>query len=811
MTSKAAKRAKRRAKRNRAARRRGLDFSDLPRPLRLMMESQQELAGYIERATDLPSASALALANLRQSVSEIVDKMRNHDSLDVLESIVYLNLMSDPEEYRETDHEGSAAVVELVALIAGSGTVVGNAAQPGAYDMKDQPEVDGVQACGMTALNAASKWRLFEALQDENPTSGLSFQTVIRETSLRNTSYPHMLRQTLDAIFSHDDVIADCVAATGSTPTEIFRVLDAAYSVRERRWNERLLGLERVHAIYLRWQEGDRSELTEAEAIEALGAVWANPANAAILDIPEVAAETGLPPDKIESILDLFTSSLEHDSAVDLVERFFRGDNPLRLRPILRHPSGRRLVVHESLLLPAFRERIEEALKIAGRTDRYLRRRAKDLEDAALSHLKSMLPNSIVHGSFEYFIPHPEKPNEVEPSSFTKFVESDGLIIVDDVALIVEAKSGALSQRARSGDSKRLGQDLTKLVSDAASQAERMRERITKDGGLRLRNRTWLDLSGIREIYSVTITLDDLAGIVTVTDELVRAGLLPGINLPWTVSIHDLRIIGELVERPAELLLYLRRRTLPELTRTFLATDELDFFLHMLRAGLYVEPDPEILAREIPNIPPTADQRRRFKKQRTQFLTSRTVPLDDWYFYQLGSKKTPAEKPRLNVQADLLRLVDEIRDSGLPGWLSTSTSLLSCDETTRQDFIEYGSKLAQATRIDRQPHTLTVILGDRRQNFTVLVWACRPSNVTKQSFDRHHLRYLAAKKHQAQALRAAIIVFNEDGTFSHLLFDNREPGPNPELDADVSTFGLTKLTDMNRAQTMRRLTKILGD
>jgi hypothetical protein len=41
---------------------------------------------------------------------------------------------------------------------------------------------------------------------------------------------------------------------------------------------------------------------------------------------------------------------------------FFQGRSPLRVRPILRDPDGSSVVVHGGLLIPAIRERVEQAL-----------------------------------------------------------------------------------------------------------------------------------------------------------------------------------------------------------------------------------------------------------------------------------------------------------------------------------------------------------------------------------------------------------------------------------------------------------------
>ena len=110
---------------------------------------------------------------------------------------------------------------------------------------------------------------------------------------------------------------------------------------------------------------------------------------------------------------------------------------------------------------------------------------------------------------------------------------------------------------------------------------------------------------------------------------MVAAGLLSDSALPWTVSLHDLRVICELIDRPAELLLYLRRRTEPDITRRFHAVDELDFFLHFFAGQLYAEPDPDRVHRELPQLgTPSVRDRRQRRQQGLELLTSRTDALD---------------------------------------------------------------------------------------------------------------------------------------------------------------------------------------
>lgn len=119
-------------------------------------------------------------------------------------------------------------------------------------------------------------------------------------------------------------------------------------------------------------------------------------------------------------------------------------------------------------------------------------------------------------------------------------------------------------------------------MTRAAEQAGRLKERMEKDRGFRLRDGTWVNTENVREIHTMAVSLEDLSGVSTATADMLRAGLLDAESIPWTVSLNDLRLIVELVDPSAVavFLLYLRRRRHPEATVVFAAVDELDFFLN---------------------------------------------------------------------------------------------------------------------------------------------------------------------------------------------------------------------------------------
>lgn len=345
-----------------------------------------------------------------------------------------------------------------------------------------------------------------------------------------------------------------------------------------------------------------------------------------------------------------------------------------------------------------------------------------------------------------------------------------------------------------------------------------MRQRIVEDHGLRLRDGTWLDLSDVREIHAVVTSLDDLPGIATATAKLVGAGLLASDHIPWTVSLNDLDLIAQLVDRPAEFLLYVRRRTEPKATEMFMAVDELDLLLLFFRMGLYVEPDPAVAAHEMPWLgkPHTADVRRH-KEQIPGLVTSHTDDLDAWYY----SLHPPAgievdevaPKPRM-VASPLAPLIDWLHDNGIFGWLSIGATLLEGSSEAQQQLAEYPVKLTSNPDPNGKPRSMAIPWGLSKQDGWLLVWMRRPEAMDGEKVvQRAHL-YMVAKKHQLGFKRGASFVYDEStGELFGASYDSGQTEVEPEIFAEL-VASLRPLDDMDspaqmtqRPRAVRRGTK----
>lgn len=794
MTARGARKHANKVKRERRAAQRPVDVAGLPRALRLVLESADLLTDYVSTSGGRTAALALAESRQQAALDQLDALLAQHEPMDVAELVHMRNLVGDPETYRETEHEGNLAVVEVVTLVAAATPATASPAQACVVPAE---VVDQAQQAALGALEAASMRVLFQSVEDPtNPLSPLGFGSVLREMSLRNTSYPHMLRDTLHGLFGAPAVETDLVEATGLTIAEILAFADSAGRLRQDRWGERLAVLQPITHLALGRSADPEERERERAGLRRLHArALAGAAEAGAVDARALSADSGLDVDKAQAFIDLFAldcSGLDaRAAAVDLLS----GGSALRTRPIVLDAVGRAFVTHSALLMAAIRPRLEDVLAAgpAGAGDRYSKHRGDYTEDEAVRLIAGALPSPTVHTGVEYFVPDPKAPVPQDgpgtsPAGYTKLVEGDALVILDDIAIIIESKAVDVSDGTRRGHLGGIRRNLRSMVTKTVEQAHRMRRCIEADRGLRLRDGSWLDLSHVREIHSVAVSLEDLSGLATVTSHLVDAGLVDPDALPWIVSLHDLRIITDLLDRPSDLLFFLRRRTHPDVTRKFWAVDELDFYMHFLATGLYVEPDPDFVASALPHMPaPTTADRRRYAEQTFEFLTSRTGPLDDYYFHQLGLRQAPAAKPTAVVPVPLARLVDDVAATGKRGWPATVLALLEGSAGMRQHLLDGAAEVVRLLNADGRTHTVTGIWGHSASTLTLLVFAAVATPLPETERDRLG-SYTRAKKHQAQAAIAATVVLDASGGVIDLLYENNAPGPDAALDALSATL-----------------------
>lgn len=659
--------------------------------------------------------------------------------------------------------ENGFACVELVALVA-----LKHAHHEGSPLPNPASIIEKCLADAEELLHLGSLRGLVNA-DTADPLASIKGTLQATEITMRGSSYSELLQETADSLFGDSQVDANLRASLGFGATEAQQVLASLNDLQIANMNRRKEhGVRFAAETQRKYKLGIASKEDLANAAIGLNRALQPNGTAASVSSRDIAKSTNLPEHVVDSVLNAF--SWQSDTELDAegeVRRFLSGGNPFRMSPVVRTSTSRAMLLHPALTQGAIRERLELALHTSAGWDHYQEHRGAVLESRTRQAFDRIVGDSRAWHSILYYVPATDLEEESGPSTYTKRVEGDHLIVLDDVALIIEDKAVALSPQSRSGTGSRLRKDLMGIITKAAEQADRLVRRISVDGGLRVHGEGWVDLSHVREFHTIAVSLDDLSSTSTATADLVQAGIIGTESVPWTVSIHDLDLIAEIVDHPAEFLLYLRRRRHPLATILFTAPDELDLFLYFLEAGLYVEDDPVEVRMKYPYLsPPTQAEQARWQNQIPGIVTSRTDPLDAWYFetyrQEKSGKATVSNSPRKPRRSPssidgLLANVDQLSPFGR---LSIEATLLSGDKRAQARMARYGRDVALGSQNGQLARSITIPVHTLHDGGWVLVWATPSDGADPLEWERSMRTYARVKGHQLGVSRAAVFAFD---------------------------------------------------
>lgn len=225
-----------------------------------------------------------------------------------------------------------------------------------------------------------------------------------------------------------------------------------------------------------------------------------------------------------------------------------------RQTPVVEDGSGALLAPVPYDVLYVVRGMLEDALRDAGLLEQFQRRRANYLEDATRGVFANSLNPDRCLRSLSY-----EHPDDGE----VKLPEGDGLILLDKIALVCEAKAGGLSPAARGGEPKALAKAFNRILFEAIDQAERTRGALA--GGRTVKgvdeNTETIEVSPLElaQVVPVAVTLEDLSGPSAMLWELMDrepSGVDPA-DWPWIVNIDDLLWFADELPLGSELVHYI--------------------------------------------------------------------------------------------------------------------------------------------------------------------------------------------------------------------------------------------------------------
>ncbi|MEW1986531.1 hypothetical protein ACIQH9_21535 [Pseudarthrobacter oxydans] len=758
---------------------------------------------------------------IREHVEAIAEATRKADAFDVIELMRLRETPMVLEGFRESLADQRPAAVELVALIllARGVRVLPDADPKAAHPSQVVPDIH--ERTGV--LLSLGQFMLLSDGQAEKfgPLTSLAATYVGHELNVKFKQYAHVHDGLNETLFSSKHLGTLLLETLGFTYEDFLDVRDAIRSVYLDRF---FAARDLLGDVAQEWEAGGQSEQSPERVEQGKGAVYDLmffPGKRASFTATEIADASSVPEDRVKRVLERFSVSFGAEGdPVASVESFLAGDNLFRNASLIADGAGNYVTMNVPIGTDCFRQVVEAELKgHSARWRRYEKRRVTVSEQASVAYLTKLLGADATHVNLKYFRPNPGvdsvqlSSNAVEIMSIAEQTESDALFLIEDVAICLEVKARSVSYQARGGHVQRLTGDLRSTVGEATDQALRLEGLIRTNGGLWLEDKTWLDLSRVREVRSIAVCLDDMGPLGTALDELVRGNVIKSDRFPWIVSLHDLAIITEVLDRPAEFLLYLRRRTESEVSRNFWAIDELDLFMLFLSGQLYVEPDPDRVSEEFLGVRrPSGGDRRRYRSSAvpTRVMTH-TDPLDAWVYYQEGSVEEPAPKPVFASHPAVLSLVDFLQDGKKPGWFRFSADLLNLSGDAQENLARNIQTLITTTKNDGQPHTLFVGFAGA-WGYPSLFIGTQPSGMAQAAASRRLATYGTLKKHQIKSDRALMVLFDDRGSIRSVRYDNSPIGDRQDLDALGDAMGLLPTEFMARPipPSARRATKRLN-
>ncbi|MBE0417990.1 MAG: hypothetical protein IBX63_09525 [Coriobacteriia bacterium] len=595
-------------------------------------------------------------------------------------------------------------------------------------------------------------WHLISRAASRETTKGkdarrdLWFRTLMNSLFVRYPGHFDHMKEMLLGI--EEQMSCDLSATLGWSIADAMAVGDAIITLVDNRTNERLeRGSREFEALYLRAWPAGRNRL--ARAVKRVWPPHRRPWNARYLygltawtaflmqdvtlfTVDELAAAAMVDRQRVASLMR--DASLSLGACSEPYLRYPNPTPPLLVRPCIEVESERCLVPVPTSFSWAIRALVEERLKepmpdgTPNVWSAYERARARFTEQQTVRQFARAFPHAGAFHSLKYSWKRDGEPVQGE---------LDGLIIADDTALIVEVKAGTLSPEARRGAPDSLREQLDDLIGEAHGQALKAREFMRSapvvefqpaDGGkLRVKS------GEINNFVLVTVNLDPLDMFTTNLNRLVDLGVLGEGSLPWSVSYLDLVEIVAALEFPVQLLHFLKRRQRVNEIGFVEAFDEIDWFGHYLKEGLYFEH--------------LAAERTESGSNAAWGITGYSEDLDAHLMHDERYSGPKPPIPRQPMPEGMRMMLRELEDAQHHGYLHVSEALLDLDWKSRDQFFTVVAHQIERSRIDGSSHDFTMVLDDGVSGLTFI------ADVDRERLQRDLLSYCQLKKYQCKCRR----------------------------------------------------------
>ncbi|MCD4754537.1 MAG: hypothetical protein K8R75_01845, partial [Deltaproteobacteria bacterium] len=258
--------------------------------------------------------------------------------------------------------------------------------------------------------------------------------------------------------------------------------------------------------------------------------------------------------------------------------------------------------------------------------------------------------------------------------------ETDLITFIDSHAVIVEAKSGKISDPALRGAPARLKKHIEEILIAPNIQSKRLKQRLEEliaNPGIddELRVKLPVDLNSIHKIIRVSVSLEDFGSIQANVAQLRETGWLPEDFEPCPImNIADFETLFDFLDHPVQIIHYLERRQELEKVLGYMG-DELDLM------GLYIG-----TLFNVGDIDPEANF----------VISEMSSPLDAFYNSRDAGVDIPKPKPK--ISALFSGIFEQLEKRHTPRWTEIGVILNRFSPEDQRQLVKLVEKIKKIVR-----------------------------------------------------------------------------------------------------------------
>ncbi|MEG4855276.1 hypothetical protein QUB10_30885 [Microcoleus sp. B5-D4] len=431
----------------------------------------------------------------------------------------------------------------------------------------------------------------------------IAIKTIRIDTQAVRRGYPQQVKRIVSDLFSSlDNTIEQRMGVRVVCLVEMwFKILDVVESRINQHWNWVMpaLGAKSIETAIKEYYQAfpdltsspeDLSAYVQEEGLtlDGLRAIIFSQSDLRLKHIYTLTLDTfvdaypkAVAPEALKNVLDAWSLSFGDLSNWN-PEHLFLG-NPVWQKPLIKLELGTYFCPVITLFSNFFIDMMEALIKPHAEIyKKYEERRGKFLEQEIYQLFQKAFPSAKLYQGSQWFDPTTKKT-----------FETDLLVLLDSYLLVVEAKSGRVTEATKRGAFESLKKIVKKLLVEPSIQSKRFSDYLKNNLGLhqfktRQGEFNEVDCSQVREVVRLSITLESLGTLFFRSTELKQAGLIASdIEMSPTMSLADLEIIFEILEGSCEKLHYLVRRAEFEKNADSIG-DEIDLLAFYLDTGFNI-------------------------------------------------------------------------------------------------------------------------------------------------------------------------------------------------------------------------------